>query len=214
MSRTMRGLGFVLALSALAVTARISLRAQPQPTAGTPTRATISVQDALHEPFKFTFAKPTRLEDVARQLGKSLNAPVAIDRAAIERQGLKPDDEVQLELEGVRLKTGLKLLLDQLDLTFKVVPEDNLLVITDSTGSADPTERILDEIKALHRDIHDLQDAVDEVRTALGIDDQGGHRMHKPTIIEEMPAEAGEKPAPKSKEAPAETKPGRSRPGI
>ena len=36
-----------------------------------------------------------------------------LDLAALDRQGVEPDEAVQLELEGVRLKTGLKLLLDQ-----------------------------------------------------------------------------------------------------
>src|SRR5262249_62380799 len=125
--------------------------------------------------------------------------------------GLKVDDMVQLELEGVRLKTGLKLLLDQLDLTFKVVPEDNLLIITDETGADDPSERLLGEVKTLHRDLHDLQDAVDEVRDALGIGAEEGPRMRKPTIIEEVPVEPGKPAAPQGKEKDA-TPPAATRP--
>ncbi len=34
---------------------------------------------------------------------------------------------VQLELDGVRLKTGLKLLLDQVGLTHQVIAEDKLV---------------------------------------------------------------------------------------
>lgn len=187
---------------------RIGTRAVPE----TGRRST-SVQDALLLPFHFTFAKPTSLEDVARELAKALQAPVALDRAAVDRQGLKPDDTVQLEMEGVRLKTGLKLLLDQLDLTFKVVPEDNLLIITDSTGSDDPVERLDAEVKSLHRDLHDLQDAVDEVRAALGIDREGGAKMRKPTIIEEIPGDAG-KPAKPKEVPPASPPTARPRPGA
>jgi hypothetical protein len=130
------------------------------------------------------------------------------------------DDEVQLDLHDVRLKTGLKLLLDQLDLTYKVVPEDNLLIITDAAGSDDQEARLLDEVKALHRDLHDLQDAVDEVRSALGIGEEGP-KMRKPTIIEEVPApEDRRRPSPskdKDKdqdEALPGLSPSRSRPGI
>jgi hypothetical protein len=140
-----------------------------------------------------------------------------IDRAAVDRLGLKVDDTVQLELEGVRLKTGLKLLLDQLDLTFKVVPEDNLMIITDEEGAEDPSERLLGEVKALHRDLHDLQDAVDEVRDALGIGAEEGPRMRKPTIIEEVPAVPGRPAAPQEKEKdapPPASARSRSRPGA
>jgi len=171
-----------------------------------------SIQDALLRPYVFDFAKPTPLDEVGRRLAKDLGVVVVLDRAALDRQGLKVDDEVQLELAGgVRLKTGLKLLLDQLDLTYRVVAEDNLLILTDETGSADPTDKVLAEIKSLHLDLHDLQDAVDEVRGALGLDGgEGGAKMRKPTIIEEMPPADADKEKPKPKDAPS----GRSRPGV
>lgn len=183
-------------------------------TASTPeSKSPGSVQDALLRPYHFTFTKPTPLVEVARQLSRSINAPVVVDRAALDRLGLKVDDEVQLEMEGVRLKTGLKLLLDQLDLTYKIVPEDNLLIFTDPTGADDPTVRLIAEVKSLHRELHDLQEAVDEVRAVLGIDTEDGARMRKPTIIEEVP-EGGANPA-RPKDAPAPgSAPARSRPGV
>lgn len=226
MTRRMTGLVLALMASTMAVSVTLSLRAQDRPVskpaADSRAQTSGSVQDALLQPFHFTFTKPTPLEEVAKQLGRSLNAPVAIDRAALDRQGLKIDDAVQLDLQGVRLKTGLKLLLDQLDLTYKVVPEDNLLVITDATGSTDPLDQVITEVKTLHRDVHDIQDALDEIRAALGLDAEGGPRMHKPTIIEEMPPDAGEgekaKDKDKGKASPKEAPPAssrsRSRPGA
>ena len=56
--------------------------------------------------------------------GAPIKGAVVLDLAALGRQDVEPDDPVQLELEGVRLKTGLKLLLDQVGLTFRVVAED------------------------------------------------------------------------------------------
>jgi hypothetical protein len=201
----------VPAALALAATAGLTLRAQAPRDPGSPSDprpgASASVQDALLRPFPFRFARPTPLNEAARQLGRALNAPVAIDRAALDRLGLKIDDEVQLELEGVRLKTGLKLLLDQLDLTYRVVPEDNLLIITDLTGSADPVDEVLSQIKALHRDLHDTQDAIDDIRAALGLGEEGGVRVRKPTIIEEMPPATGEKDKDKYKAKPQEPPP-------
>ncbi len=215
------GTGLVLLLMAAGalVTARLSVRAQergpsfPQEkVVGRSQRAPqdgdrpgpdmVSVQDALLRPFSFPFAAPTSLADVCEHLHQALKAPVVLDRAALGRLELKPEDPVQLQLEGVRLKVGLKLLLDQVGLTFQVVPEDNLLILTDSPGSADPIDRVLTEIKALHHDVHDLQDALDEITAALTPDeDGGGARMRKPTIIEEVPGEKkpGEKTEPPPK---------------
>jgi hypothetical protein len=166
-----------------------------------------SVQEALLRPFSFPFAEETTLEEVAAALRKSLGAPVVLDRAALDRQELSPESTVQLEMEGVRLKTGLKLLLDQVALTYRVVPEDNLLVLTDVSGSEDPSEQVLAELKSLHRDVHDLQDAVEDLYRALFPEEEGdGPTMRKPTLLEELPAPGD------GKEAPAEPSP-RARPG-
>ncbi len=123
-----------------------------------------SVQDALLQPLDLPFADETSLEAVRAYLAKSLKGPVVLDPSALDRLDLTADDVVQLDLKGVRLKVGLKLLLDPVGLSFRVEPEDNLLILTDAEGSDDPNKRTLAEIKALHRDLHDLQDAVDDLR--------------------------------------------------
>jgi hypothetical protein len=207
------GLGVLLTIG-LAV---LSLRAQPPagpvvPTPGGNAGAPVSVQDALTRPFDFPFAKETRIDEVAASLSKALNAPVVLDRAAMDRADVRPDDTVQLELKGVRLKTGLRLLLDQLDMTYRVEPEDNLLVFTDAIGAGDPVHRVLTEIEALHRDVHSLQDAVNEMRKALGLTEEG-EKLRKPTIIEEVSPSDAAKPKARPK-PPAEAPPARSRPGF
>src|SRR5262249_4034356 len=141
----------------------------------------LSVQDALEKPFTMPFGEPTTLEEVGKHLTRALHAPVVLDIAALERQEVGPEDTVKLTLNGVRLQTGLKLLLDQVGLTYRVVAEDNLLVLTDDEGASDPLNRVLAEMKEIHRDIHDVQDALDEVRAALGLDEEGALRMRKPT---------------------------------
>ncbi len=146
-----------------------------------------SVQDVLLRPFHFTFNRPTSLAQVCIHLKQRLGVPVVLDIAALGRQDVAPDDTVQLDLDGVRLKTGLKLLLDQVGLTYHVVPEDNLLIITDREGSEDPLDRIRDELRSLHRDLHEVRDAVDDLTDALYGDTEEGPRVRKPTIIEEKP---------------------------
>jgi len=132
--------------------------------AAAPAPAPGSVQDAILRPVDLPFGAETTLEDVRKFLARSLNAPVVLDLAALDRLELTPEDTVRLDLKGVRLKVGLKLLLDQVGLTFRVVAEDNLLILTDPGQSGDPAERALAEAKSLHRDIHDLLDAVDDLR--------------------------------------------------
>ena len=200
-----------LGVLALSTAATLSIPAQPPagtPPAPAPGRASASVQDALARPFDFPFAKPTRIDEVATTLSKAIGAQVVLDRAAMSRLDVRPDDTVQLELKGVRLKTGLRLLLDQLDMTYRVEVDDNLLVLTDATGAGDPLNRVLSEIEALHKDVHSLQYAVDGLKTAMGLDE--GEKLRKPTIIEEVPQ--GGEAKPKSR-PPVEGTP-RSRPGA
>ena len=219
------GLVLLLLVASVVATARLTLRAQEREASGLPlprtqgprgeTRETrrdpllakpeaatspISVQDALQRPFTFPFAEPTTLADVCQFLRRELQAPVVLDLAALDRLDLKADDAVQLQLESVRLKTGLKLLLDQVGLTYDVIAEDNLLVLTDQRGAKGPIEQVLSELKSLHRDIHDLQDAVDDIQWLLGDAEGEGARVRKPTMIEEMPAE--QKPDEKPEAAP------------
>jgi hypothetical protein len=222
MTRYKKALVLGLSVLAVVVPASFTIRAQSQ--SGSETRqepdsgrvagkGESSIQDALLRPFDFPFAKPTPLEQVAAHLSRALRAPVVIDKAALDRLGLKADDDVQLSLNGIRLKTGLRLLLDQLDMTYRVEAEDNLLVLTDHGGANDWSASVLAELKSLHRDMHDLQDAVDELSAAMGVGDEGGPKVHKPTIIEEVPApEATEKG--RAKDAPAAKSPRRTRPGI
>lgn len=200
------------------VSVRWSLRADDTPSTVTvpdssprsvraePARPKRSVQESLQRPLALPFAEPTSLKEVARHLGSALDAPVVLDLAALKRLTITPQETVQLELREVRLATGLKLLLDQVGLTFRVVPEDNLLILTDARGSDDPLDRVFSELKSLHRDIHELQDSLDDLRAVFGTDDADGLKMHKPTIIEEVPGEPATKPA-----TPPARSPGRPR---
>jgi hypothetical protein len=173
------------------------------------------IADAMLQPVRLPFGEGSSLEDVAAYLRRELKANVVLDLAALDRHELKPTDRVRLDLEGVRLKTGLKLLLDQVGLTTKVVPEDNLLIITDKAEADEPIARVIEEIKALHRDLHAVQDDVREIRDMLivPVDEEPMAKARNPTIIEEMPGEEG-KAKPKEDEAKKKDRPSRSRPGI
>ena len=224
MLSTRSGLVLLVVTTGLIASARLTLRAQERgagtaitqtapnkPRTAQPARVEgppVSVQDAVLRPFDMPFGEPTSLEEVCGHLRHSLGGPVVLDLAALGRLKITPQDKVQLDLKGVRLKTGLKLLLDQVGLTYRVVPEDNLLIVTDAEGSDDRLDRVVNELEELHRDMHALRDAVDEVRATLGIG-EGVPNMRQPTIIEELPT----RPEEKLEEPPATT-PGRARPGL
>jgi len=161
----------------------------------------------LLRPFRFPFREPVTLAELASRLGRELGSPVVLDLAALKRLEIEANETVRLELDSVRLRTGLRLLLDQVGLTYRVVPEDNLLILTDKEGSEEPIERLAVEVRELHRDVHELQDAVDEMRDLLGPSEGEGPRVRKPTIIEELPDQESGKPsgienAPSAKVAP------------
>lgn len=144
-----------------------------------------SIVELLARPVRLPFAGDTSLADVADFLRETLEAPVVIDRAALDRLGITEEETVRLDLDGVRLVTGLRLLLDQVGMSYRVEEADNLLVLTDKEGSEEPLARVLGELEALHRDVHDLQDTVDELYDAISPED--GPAVRSPTIIEEMP---------------------------
>lgn len=129
-----------------------------------PAATAVSMTDALLRPLDLPFKEPTTLADVQKYLAGSLGAPVVLDIAAMDRLDLDSEDTVQLELKGVRLKTGLKLLLDQVGMTWRVVAEDNLLILTDPTEAGEPLDRALHQLKAIHDEMHDLRDAIDDLR--------------------------------------------------
>jgi hypothetical protein len=140
----------------------------------------------LEEPGSFPFGKATALPVVADQLRHDLSAQVVLDLAALKRLNLDETATVKLDLKHVTRSTGLRLLLDQVNMTFRVEDDDNLLILTDGQGAADPLERLEARLDDLHREIHDLQDAVEEVYQTVA-PDEGGPVLRSPTIIEELP---------------------------
>jgi hypothetical protein len=164
-----------------------------------------SLQDAMIRPFDLPFGEETTLEEVRQYLARALGAQVILDRGALDRLELDPEDTVQIDLKGVRLKVGLKLLLDQVGLAYRVVPEDNLLILTEPESSDDPAVRILSEIKTIHRELHDLQDTVDDLRELveedLGIEPETP--KHHTTIVRHDRAKSSKRPRRAASPRPA-----------
>jgi hypothetical protein len=140
----------------------------------------------LEEPGSFPFGKATPLPIVADHLRRDLNAQVLLDLAALKRLKLDETATVRLDLKNITRSTGLRLLLSQVNMTFRVEDDDGLLILTDRQGAADPLAQIEDRLDELHREVHDLQDAVEEVYQTVAPQEQGP-ALRSPTIIEELP---------------------------
>lgn len=129
---------------------------------------TSKLGDLLDRKLAVPFPRETPMVEVAAHLARELGIRVILDPAALARLDLRPEDPITLDLAGaVRLRTALPLLLDQLGLTYRFVAEDDLLILTDARGAGDPLGQVLDELRDLHRDVHDLQDAVEELYDVL-----------------------------------------------
>ena len=150
-------------------------------------KGSISLVEAMLKPSDLPFQEPTTLEHVEAHLRKLLGAPVVIDRAALERKDLTTESTVHIDrLEGVRLKTALRLLLEPIGLVARVIPDDHILLLTDLEGSEDPNERILAELKAVHRELHDVQNALDDVYDSVVDEDaldRDEAQPHKAAIV-------------------------------
>lgn len=204
MSRSRWGLAATLVLAAAWAVSGRQGRTQPdepeEPAAARSSPAAEDpLEDRLAQSIHLPFAEATSLADVAGWLEDTLNAQVVLDRAAMKRRGVSRDSTMQLELKGVRLRTALRLLLDQIEMTYRLEPADNLVVLTDARGAGEPLPQILDELEALHRDIHLLQDTVDELYDVILPDE--GPSMRDPSVIE------------KDLQGPFETSRHRTRPG-
>lgn len=91
---------------------------------------------SLHEPAPATLAKKvdfdfdrTPLVHVAKFIGATCGIPCRLDERAVEDVGLNPDAEVTLRVSGITLRSGLELVLAQLDLTW-IVQGGTLLITT------------------------------------------------------------------------------------
>lgn len=80
------------------------------------------IRAALDERTSQTFVE-TPLQDAVRQLSDTHQIPILIDRRALQEIGLDADLPVNLDLKNVTLRSFLRLMLRELDLTYMVKNE-------------------------------------------------------------------------------------------
>ena len=85
------------------------------------------IRDSLSEPVSFNFLD-TPLEDVAAFLRQYVGVNVILDKRGLSEANVDVDEPVTLQLDGISFKSALKLILDDLDLTYVI--EDEVLKIT------------------------------------------------------------------------------------
>ena len=98
--------------------------------AGADSPAAAKISHALAAPLKTSGLDfvDEPLENVFRFLQTEYEIPIQLDLPALEDAGLTPDEKVTIEIRGVSLRSGLRLLLKQKQLTYVV--RDEVLIIT------------------------------------------------------------------------------------
>jgi tetratricopeptide (TPR) repeat protein len=107
-------------------------------------KKTMNILAKLDEPIAMNFANETPLEDVLKYIKSATQGPndsgipIYVDPVGLQEAEKTLTSPITLDLEGVPLKTTLRLLLKQLTLTYTV--KDGLLTITSESSNDQPTE--------------------------------------------------------------------------
>lgn len=92
------------------------------------------IYDALDEITNIEFPG-NPLTDVVDYISSQHGIPIILDEAELSNDGISGDDEVELVLSGITLRSALKLLLEPLGLTYVI--EDEVMKITTELAAAD-----------------------------------------------------------------------------
>ena len=89
----------------------------------------------------------TPLDQMATYLSEQHDIPILLDSRALDDAGIGTDSPVTVEIKGVSLRSGLRLLLRGLDLDFAIV--DEVLLITVAQVAARHTEVCIYDVAEL-----------------------------------------------------------------
>jgi len=134
---------------------KVNGKVVPRPTSSD---ATLRIRAALGAQTSQTFID-LPLEECLQQLSESHNIPMIVDRRALEEIGLTSDAPVTLGLKNVSLRSFLRLMLRNLDLTYMV--QNEVLLIT--TIQAAEQNLVLE----MYKFPQELTEKSDQVVTAL-----------------------------------------------
>ncbi|MBI1325864.1 tetratricopeptide repeat protein [bacterium] len=104
-----------------------------------------SIIDKLNDPISLPFPNETPFEDVLKYITQNTQGPndngiqIHVDPIGLEDASATMQSPVTINLEGVPLKRAMKIMLDQLDLTYTV--QDGVLFISWKAAEDLPTDR-------------------------------------------------------------------------
>jgi type II secretory pathway component GspD/PulD (secretin) len=140
-----------------AVAAKATQKAKKVP-AGDSSEATQRIRSALGDETSQSFVE-LPLMDAVRQLSESHDIPIVVDRRALEEIGLSAEEPVTLSLRRVTLRSFLRLMLRELDLTYII--KDEVMQIT----TVEAAEQNL--IVEMYRFSEELSEKSDKILKAL-----------------------------------------------
>lgn len=135
-----------------------------------------AVLKELDRPLTLTFSQPTPLKKVLESVKTSLAGhdgkpiPIYVDPIAMERSGARLEWPVTIDLEGVPLRTSLRLVLKQCGLAYCV--RDGVLIISSVEGIR---EELAEEAsEAMGKDPQQRQQVMDMATQGMGMGGMGG----------------------------------------
>lgn len=97
-----------------------------------PSEATARIRAAMNDETRLEFIE-TPLEEAVQQISALHDIPVFVDRRSLEEIGLTPDTPVNISLQNVSLRSALRVMLSELDLTY-IVKDEILRISTIETA--------------------------------------------------------------------------------
>ncbi len=116
------------------------------------TKAEAAIRAKLAELDSFVY-EDMPLKDIVEDLKQKWDFPILLDGKALEEASISPDQPISIQLPKVTRKSGLKLILEPLELTY-VVREEVLQLTT--------TERAKTLLTVRYHDVRDLVAAVEQ----------------------------------------------------
>jgi hypothetical protein len=116
-------------------------RSRSSPASASAGDAAAAIEAALDKPgSRFEFNEMP-LRDVIAKLREAHSIPVELDQKALEDAGVDLDTPITQHISGISLRSALRLLLDTIDLTYRVENEV-LQITTKEVESMNPTVRL------------------------------------------------------------------------
>jgi hypothetical protein len=138
---------------------------EPWPSAGAgDSAATKAILQTLTQAVQLDFIE-TPLEDVVAFLSDQHKIPIQIDRKALDSIGVGTDSPITKNFKALSLRSALRLILDELNLTY-VVDHEVLLITTPERAEANAQVRIYN-VEALLRDGLTVQELAAALHEAL-----------------------------------------------